>query len=175
MLLTPSEAAPSQSAVVLSAAAVAARAIPPAFPLSATVAVNPFLGQAGEDLATASARLARVAGVALTRRRAAYAAEVANGTITEGDLAAALSACSSPLKPPDVASLTARLGADSPPSKPLPTVADLAAARTAIDWPAVITRSFGLWAGTSIAARHCGRQRRATPPSPPGANGPPTT
>jgi hypothetical protein len=51
---------------ILKAAEAAARAIPPAFPLEATVAVNPFLGQTGEDLATASARLQRVAGV---RRR----------------------------------------------------------------------------------------------------------
>jgi uncharacterized protein len=48
---------------LLKAAEAAARAIPPAFPLAATVAVNPFLGQTGEDLATAAARLARVAGM----------------------------------------------------------------------------------------------------------------
>ena len=56
------------AAQLLQAAEAAARAIPPAFPLDATVAVNPFLGQTGEDLAHASARLARVAGVRLTRR-----------------------------------------------------------------------------------------------------------
>ena len=35
----------------------ALRAVPPAWPLAATVAVNPFLGQVGEDLATTAARL----------------------------------------------------------------------------------------------------------------------
>ena len=41
----------------------ASRAIPPVWPLASSVAVNPFLGQAGESLETAGARLARVAGV----------------------------------------------------------------------------------------------------------------
>ena len=50
---------PARVSGLLAAAERAARAIPPAFPLDATVAVNPFLGQSGEDLATASARLAR--------------------------------------------------------------------------------------------------------------------
>jgi hypothetical protein len=54
---------------ILKSAEAAARAIPPAFPLEATVAVNPFLGQTGEDLATAAARLARVAGVSILQRR----------------------------------------------------------------------------------------------------------
>ena len=38
---------------LLASAEAAARAIPSVFPLEATVAVNPFLGQAQEDLATA--------------------------------------------------------------------------------------------------------------------------
>jgi hypothetical protein len=42
---------------ILKSAEDAARRIPSAFPLEATVAVNPFLGQTGEDLATASSRL----------------------------------------------------------------------------------------------------------------------
>ncbi|WBO58082.1 DUF2309 domain-containing protein [Acidocella sp. MX-AZ03] len=44
----------------------AARAIPPAWPLASSVAVNPFLGQAGEPLAVAGARLARIAGARVT-------------------------------------------------------------------------------------------------------------
>jgi len=36
----------------------ASRAIPPVWPLASSVAVNPFLGQAGEPLAQAAARLA---------------------------------------------------------------------------------------------------------------------
>jgi hypothetical protein len=41
----------------------AARAIPPVWPLSSSVAVNPFLGQTGETLAQVGARLGRVGGV----------------------------------------------------------------------------------------------------------------
>jgi hypothetical protein len=68
-------------------------AIPPAFPLDATVAVNPFLGQTGEDLATASARLARVAGVRADPAARRLCRRHRRGRITDDDLAAALIAC----------------------------------------------------------------------------------
>jgi hypothetical protein len=147
MFLKHTQIAPERVSGLLEAAEAAARAVPPAFPLDATVAVNPFLGQAGEDMATAAARLGRVAGVRLTRPRAEYAADVAAGRITDDDLAAALLASDSPLKPEDLAMLKAGLRADSPVPEPLPTVADLAARATGTDWPAVIARSVGLWAG----------------------------
>jgi uncharacterized protein YbcC (UPF0753/DUF2309 family) len=146
MFLKPAPMASVRMSALLRAAEAAARAIPPAFPLDATVAVNPFLGQTGGDLALAAARLARVAGVRLTRPRVDYAAMVAQGRITEDDLAAALVNSASPLKPADLALLKARIGGESPAPQALPTVADLAAKGTATDWPAVIARSFGLWA-----------------------------
>lgn len=138
--------APSDAAALLAAAEAATRAIPPAFPLEATVAVNPFLGQVGEDLATASARLSRVAGVGLTAPRALLAGKVADGVITDDDLAAALDAQPAPLKPRDLAELKTRLTAASPAPQQLPTVATLAALATGTDWPALIARSLGLWA-----------------------------
>ena len=131
---------------LLAAAEAAARAIPPAFPLSATVAVNPFLGQTGEDLTQTQARLARVAGARITRPRADYAAEVRAGRITDDDLAAALIASPSALKPADLALLKAKLAVESPEPQALPTIADLAAQATGTDWPTLIARSFGLWA-----------------------------
>jgi uncharacterized protein YbcC (UPF0753/DUF2309 family) len=146
MFLKPIDIAPARITGLLKAAEAAARAIPPAFPLSATVAVNPFLGQTGEDLATAAARLARVAGVAIIRPRAEFAAEVAAGRISDDDLAAALLACTSPLKPVDLALLKAKLAVTAPVHAALPTVADLAATEGGTDWPAVISRTFGLWA-----------------------------
>ncbi len=146
MFLNHAQIAPARVMGLMKAAEAAARAIPPAFPLDATVAVNPFLGQSGEDLATASARLARVAGVKITRLRADYAAEVRAGRITEDDLAAALIASRSPLKPADLALLKASLAQTSAAPRMLPTVADLAAKATGTDWPSVIARSFGLWA-----------------------------
>ena len=61
------------------AAEAAARAIPPAFPLEATVAVNPFLGQTGEDLARPRRGWRGWQACALTLPRAAYAAAVGGG------------------------------------------------------------------------------------------------
>lgn len=146
MFLKHTQISPSAASRFLDAAEAAARAIPPAFPLDATVAVNPFLGQTGEDLATASARLARVAGVGLTLPRSELAMRIAAGEMTDDDLVDALLASPSPVKPQDLAWLKARMHQPAPPLPALPTVADLVAHATATDWPAIIDRSFGLWA-----------------------------
>lgn len=161
MFIKHTQIAPARITGLLKAAEAAARAIPPAFPLEATVAVNPFLGQTGEDLALASARLARVAGVRLTLPRADYAAKVASGSITDEDLADALIACASPLKPADLAALKGRLHAPSPDVQALLTLADLAARATGRDWPAVIGRTVGLW-----AAGHFDRGQALWTPAP---------
>jgi uncharacterized protein len=136
----------ARAAQLLQAAEAAARAIPPAFPLDATVAVNPFLGQTGEDLAQASARLARVAGISLTQPRMALAEKLATGEITDDDLSAALAACPASTKPRDLAALKAAIRETAPAPEALPTVAALAASATGTDWPAIIARSVGLWA-----------------------------
>ena len=172
MFLKHAQIAPTLVSKLLAAAEAAARAIPPAFPLDATVAVNPFLGQTGEDLATASARLSRVAGAALTAPRAELVARVKAGTITDDDLAAALIAASSPLKPRDLAEFKARMHAPAPAPQALPTLADLAARATGIDWPAVIARSFGLWAaGHFDRGQALWTPRPGRAPLPPGATG----
>jgi len=146
---------------LLTAVEGAARAIPPAFPLDATVAVNPFLGQTREDLATASARLARVAGVRLVRERATYRGEIESGAITREDLAGALAACSSTSKPADLAELEQALLSQSPAPRALPTLAELAAGASGTDWPELIKRSFGLW-----AAGHFDRGQALWSPAP---------
>jgi uncharacterized protein YbcC (UPF0753/DUF2309 family) len=161
MYLTQIEIPTAEAPQLLAAAEAAARAIPPAFPLSATVAVNPFLGQMGDDLPTAAARLGRVAGARLTRPRAALAAEVRAGRITDADLEQALAASSSALKPAGLAGLKAALGREAPEPVALPTVAELAADATGIDWPAVIARSIGLW-----AAGHFDRGQALWSPAP---------
>ncbi len=161
MFLKHAQIAPDRMTGLLKSAEAAARAIPPAFPLDATVAVNPFLGQTGEDLATAAARLARVGGARLTRPREDYAAEVAAGRITDEDLAAALIASPSGLKPADLSLLKAKLATESPAPRALPTIAHLAAPTTGTDWPAVIGRSVGLW-----AAGHFDRGQALWTPAP---------
>ncbi|MBF9030312.1 DUF2309 family protein [Rhodobacterales bacterium HKCCE3408] len=145
MFIKHSQIAPKRVSGLLDAAEAAIRAIPPAFPLEATVAVNPFLGQTGESLATTAARLSRVAGVPVTRDRADYAAEIKSGAITEADLSAAFEAAGGP-KPDTLAGIMAALGTEAPAPQPLPTVADLATRATGTDWPSVIEKTFGLWA-----------------------------
>lgn len=146
MMLKHTQFLPDRAAALIGQAESAARTIPPAFPLDATVAVNPFIGLTGENMVHAAARLARAAGVRVTRARADYAAHVAAGAITDDDMAAALNAVNSPLKPADLVQLKASLAAESPSPQALPTVAHLAAQVTGTDWPAVIARCFGLWA-----------------------------
>ena len=146
MFLNHSQIIPARLSEITRAAEAAARAIPPAFPLAATVAVNPFLGQAGEDLATASARLERVAGIRATQSATDHAAAIACGRISDGDLAEALDASASPLKPASVKALKEMLAAADPEPMQLPTIAELAAQATGTDWPSIIERTIGLWA-----------------------------
>lgn len=163
MLMNHADIAPAHFSAVLEAAEAAGRAVPPAFPLDATVAVNPFLGQTQEDLAAAAARLARVAGVRVTRSGADYARAIAEGQISTEDLAEALAAAASPLKPRSVEALRGvaeELG-HGPAPRALPTVADLAAEATGIDWPALIDKCIGLW-----AAGHFDRGQALWSPAP---------
>ena len=81
MFIKETHVALAQTTAFMNAAETAARAIPPAFPLDATVAVNPFLGQTNENLASAAARLARVAGVKIIRPRGDFAEKVQSGNI----------------------------------------------------------------------------------------------
>ncbi|MCA3572786.1 MAG: DUF2309 domain-containing protein [Aestuariivirga sp.] len=161
MFMKHPQIAPARVSDLLKAAEQAARSIPPAFPLSATVAVNPFLGQTGLDLATASALLGRVAGIRLTRERADYRAAIASGAISEEDLAGALAASAAPLKPRDLASLKAESAKESAAPTALPTIAALAGKATGIDWTSVIAKSFGLW-----AAGHFDRGQALWSPAP---------
>jgi hypothetical protein len=110
------------------------------------VAVNPFLGQVGESLAQTAARLARVAGAAVTMPRAWYLERIDSGAIGQSDLEWALAIAPSGLRPANVASLLA--AARQPAERPeaLPTVADLAAEVSGIDWPGVVAERMGAWA-----------------------------
>lgn len=155
MILAP------DAAGLLRAAEAAARAIPPAFPLEATVAVNPFLGQTQESLAMAASRLARVAGMVMTMPRGDFAARVASDRITEADLAEAWAACGESARPASLGALRQALGADSRAPVALPNLADLAARATGTDWPGVVARAIGLW-----AAGHFDRGQALWTPAP---------
>jgi hypothetical protein len=125
----------------------AARAIPPAWPLSSSVAVNPYLGQVSQDLAHAGALLERVGCGPVTMPRRWYCERIESGAITDEDLWAALEASTSQAKPGSVAEL--KLVAQSPqaPRESVPTIANLAAQASGIDWPSIIAERFGAWAG----------------------------
>ena len=123
----------------------AARAIPPVWPLASSVAVNPFLGQTGESLEMAGARLARVAGVSVTMPASWYLDQIASGAITDTDLCEALSTVPIELRPAGLAELKAAARAPEPKIRALPTVADLAAEVTGVDWPGFIAERIGHW------------------------------
>ncbi|WP_420136706.1 YbcC family protein [Sphingomonas sp.] len=141
----------------------AVRAIPPAWPLASSVAVNPFLGQADQDLATVAARLARVAGTSVTMPRAWYRDRIADGDIEDADLSDALAAAPLALRPADLGALKAAAQVARPDAIALPTIADLAADVSGIDWPGLIAQRFGAWAagyidaGQALWAAPCGR------------------
>ncbi|MAM12184.1 MAG: hypothetical protein CML23_17405 [Rhizobiaceae bacterium] len=137
--------APLEATEILDAGMRAIRAVPPAFPLEATVAVNPFLGQAGQDFASASARLSRCAGVSLTQARRVYQASIVSGRIRDEDLVAALQANPAADKPGNLALLKEMAMRERPLPKPFPTIADLAAELSGIDWPSIIEKTIGLW------------------------------
>lgn len=124
----------------------AIRAIPPAWPLASSVAVNPFLGQSREDLATVAARLERVAGMPVTMARAWYDERIADGRISDADLRDALEWAPAATRPVHLDALKAAARQSTNEPKALPTIADLAAAASGIDWPALIAERFGAWA-----------------------------
>ena len=130
----------------IKAADRAARAIPPVWPLASSVAVNPFLGQTGESLAMAGARLARVAGVSVTMPARWYLDRIASGAISDADLSEALLAAPQEQRPVGLAELKAAAFEPEPEICALPTIADLAAKVSGIDWPGFIAERLGAWA-----------------------------
>ncbi|MBB5885540.1 DUF2309 domain-containing protein [Xanthomonas sp. LMG 8992] len=146
MLMTTTDAPPLSHAAIIAAAARAARAIPPLWPLASSVAVNPFLGQTGEPLATAAARLRSAAGIALTMPRSWYAQRLQSGEIADEDLQAAWHDAPAALRPATVSALRYALETARPAPQAIPTVADLARDASAIDWPGIVDERIGHWA-----------------------------
>ena len=129
---------------IIAKADAAGRAIPPLWPLSSSVAVNPFLGQTEQTLPQVAALLDRVAGTPVTMPRSWYDDKINDGTITEADLVAALAKF--PDAAEDAAALKSLASVNAVPTMALPTVADLAAEVSGIDWPGIVQERFGVWA-----------------------------
>lgn len=131
---------------IMDAVDAAVRSVPPAWPLDATVAVNPYLGQSGESLAFTAARLARVAGARVTMPRDWYREQIRDAKITDSDLAEALAANPAAGAPETPASLRKAVEVDSPRPAALADVARLGAEASGTDWPALIADRIGAWA-----------------------------
>jgi uncharacterized protein YbcC (UPF0753/DUF2309 family) len=132
---------PGATLELFNAAKGAIGQIPPAFPLDATVAVNPFLGQLHESRALTAARLSKTAGIRIFPERGDYAARIADGRIQEGHLAAAASCAGVSIT--DLRDAAKRA---TPVEAALPTVADLVAQETGIEWPDFVADRISLWA-----------------------------
>ncbi len=132
--------------VILTAAERAGGFIPPAWPLAATVAVNPFLGHTHENLSHVSARLGRIAACPMTMPRKWYRDHIAARRIEDADLANALADAHDTTAPTSLDALKAALAHDPAPTSPLPTLAVLAAESGGMDWPAIINERIGAWA-----------------------------
>jgi len=143
----PSAHQPLAASEIVALADAAARAIPPAWPLSSSVAVNPYLGQAGLDLAHAGALLERVGCGAITMPRSWYYERIESGSVNDDDLLAALTASTLSGRPGSIDDLKRAAQRPQFRREPLPTIADLAAQVSGIDWPAIIAERFGAWVG----------------------------
>ena len=129
------------------AADKAVQAIPPAWSLEATVAVNPFLGQTDRSLADTAALIERVAGERIFPARAHWRAKRDAGLITDDDLVDALLAGGAPM---DLADLKKWLSRDPTSGEALPTVADLATKATGTDWSALTVERIGTFLGAEF-------------------------
>ncbi|MEH6739042.1 MAG: DUF2309 domain-containing protein [Sulfitobacter sp.] len=130
---------------LIAASDASSRTIPPLWPLSSSVAVNPFLGQTNKTLADVSAVLGRIAGITVTMPNDWYQTRIADGTITDADLLGALHACPSGA-PENLAALKAFAKAPDEKPQSLPTIADLAKQASGVDWPGLIADRIGAWA-----------------------------
>jgi uncharacterized protein YbcC (UPF0753/DUF2309 family) len=143
------ETYPAALLELVSVANQVVRAIPPLFPLTSSVAVNPYLGQTGESIAQAAARMARVGGVRVTAPQTQWAEALETGEISQQDLEEALDVlCVGELASVRAETRAAITGRDAQMPPRLPSIADLAAKASGIDWPAIIDERIGVWAAS---------------------------
>ena len=76
-----------------------------------------------------------------------YLDRIAAGAMTDDDLAQAIMAFDATRWPPGISAFKAAAQTPVPMAKSLPTVLDLAAGISGIDWPGVFVERFGAWAG----------------------------
>jgi uncharacterized protein YbcC (UPF0753/DUF2309 family) len=139
-------------ALVAEALVRAGRKVAPLWPLRSFVAVNPFVGLADLDFATATETLGRVAGARTTMPRSFYAQAIAEARITDRDLKDALAEAWVAGAPRSVTSLKAAAQEPGTEFPLLPTVTDLARELDGKDWSHFVTERFSEWAAAHFDA-----------------------
>jgi uncharacterized protein YbcC (UPF0753/DUF2309 family) len=127
------------------AALKAVETVAPAWPLQATVAVNPFLGHGAHDLAETAVRIGRLTGAGLFPARSWHRRRLSEGLMTRTDIALALDQHPVPgLAGPD--DIIAALEAEAKARPVLPDVATLAAQASGLDWPRIVAERIAAFA-----------------------------
>ena len=125
-------------------AEAAVRLIPPAWPLSHTVAVNPFLGQTGQPLEETASQLSRLTGARFYPGRDWFGDQIRAGKISDEDLHAALAQSGAGLT---VETLKKSTESAAPKIEKIPLISDLVGDATDKDWPGIVIDRIGNWAG----------------------------
>lgn len=136
----------SEQSVIKRALDQAISAIPPLWPLTHSVAVNPFLGQAHLPFQKAAAKLARVSGNRLTLPRAWYIDKIHSGEITDADLREASLELGLSDKRIATDDLKNKVSIFEPREYLLASIAGLASDQSGTDWAELIEDRFGNWA-----------------------------
>lgn len=123
----------------------AAARIAPVWPLADFVAVNPFLGLAEMPFGAAQARLSQVSGRPALPERAMFAEALAQGRITDADLAAAIAAAGAQT----TLEALRQVALEPRPAAPLAphamTVSDVLDATLGTDWTRISTEEVAKW------------------------------
>lgn len=133
----------------LAAADAAIRTVAPLWPLKHFVAVNPYLGLTAERFDDGLAQMARLSGARPTLPRSFYLGAVAEGRITEADLASAIAEVGADFSPE--ALMRAAKG-DAPEAETLPTVAGALGA----PWPGFMVDRLSAFAAAYFDAGQAG-------------------
>lgn len=122
--------------------------IPPAWPLKATVAVNPFLGHASQRFSEVSHTIRQFTGQGLVMPNDWYLARIQDGDISHSDLSYALSKTNGNAAGLSVDKLVEMLEGTIEQPRRLRTVLDLGTAHSEIDLPELAIDCIGNWAAS---------------------------
>jgi len=143
---SPNAPTDPDAAAIWDSALGAARRIPPLWPLSKFVAVNPLLGLSEESFEAAQGIAADAWGADLMMPRAFFSDAIESGRITDQAIAAALveAGARDRFSVEDVKRLAKQSA--RPVRRPHPTLADVAAEVTGLDWAGHASDRISFWA-----------------------------